>query len=94
MSAQPGGPAPKAPAADAALRLLTHLAAQRRPVAASRLAAELGLPRSRVYDLLTTLVEHGFVLHLAEERRYAVGPAAYELAAGYARHDPLARTGR
>lgn len=94
MSAQPGGPAPKAPAADAALRLLTHLAAQRRPVAASRLAAELGLPRSRVYDLLTTLVEHGFVLHLAEERRYAVGPAAYELAAGYARHDPLARIGR
>ncbi|GAA1724778.1 IclR family transcriptional regulator [Brachybacterium phenoliresistens] len=84
----------KVPAADATLRLLTFLAAQRAPVAAARIAEALELPRSSVYDLLATLVAHGYALHLPEERRYALGPAAYELAAGYARHDPLARIGR
>ncbi|MFC0673708.1 IclR family transcriptional regulator [Brachybacterium hainanense] len=90
-----GTPAsPKVPAADATLRLLTFLAAQRAPVPAARIAEVLELPRSSVYDLLAALVAHGYALHLVEERRYALGPAAYELAAGYARHDPLARIGR
>ncbi|WP_232820199.1 IclR family transcriptional regulator [Brachybacterium sp. YJGR34] len=93
MSAPPPGAA-KAPAADATLRLLTFLAAQRAPVAAVRIAEQLALPRSTVYDLLGALVARGYALHLPEERRYALGPAAYELAAGYARHDPLARLGR
>lgn len=97
-SPPPGAPetgaAPKVPAADATIRVLTHLAARRAPVAASRVARDLDLPRSTVYDLLATLVRHGYVLHLAEDRRYALGPAAYELAAGYSRHDPLARVGR
>ena len=85
---------PKAPAADAALRVLSHLAAQRGPVAASRIAADLELPRSTTYDLLSALVDRGFALHLPEERRYTVGPAAYEISAGYLRHAPLARIGR
>ncbi|MCS6711931.1 IclR family transcriptional regulator [Brachybacterium sp. EF45031] len=86
--------APKAPAADATLRVLTFLAAQRGPVPAARVAAELSLPRSTTYDLLATLVQHGYALHLAADRQYALGPAAYELAAGYSRHAPLARVGR
>lgn len=85
---------PKAPAADATLRVLTFLAAQRGPVPAARVAAELDLPRSTTYDLLATLVAHGYALHLAGDRQYALGPSAYELAAGYARHAPLARVGR
>lgn len=85
---------PKAPAADATLRLLTFLAAQRSPVPAARAAAELGLPRSTTYDLLGTLVQHGYALHLPSERQYALGPSAYEVAAGYQRHAPLARVGR
>lgn len=84
----------KVPAADATLRVLSLLSRQRSPLPAARIASELDLPRSTTYDLLTVLVEHGYVLHLPQERRYAIGPAAYEVAAGYARHAPLARVGR
>ena len=85
---------PKVPAADATLRLLTFLASRRSPVPAARIAAELGLPRSRTYDLLSTLVEHGYVLHLDQEQRYGLGPSAHELSGAYARQEPLARIGR
>lgn len=85
---------PKVPAADAALRLLTYLASQRAPVPASRVAEELQLPRSRTYDLLATLVDHGYVLHLDKERLYGLGPVAYELSGAYLRQEPMARIGR
>lgn len=85
---------PKVPAADATLRLLTFLASRRAPVAAARIAEELDLPRSRTYDLLATLVEHGYVLHLDQERLYGLGPSAHELSGAYARQEPLARIGR
>ena len=86
--------APKVPAADATLRLLTFLASRRAPVAAARIAEELALPRSRTYDLLATLVEHGYVLHLDQERLYGLGPSAHELSGAYLRQEPLARIGR
>ncbi|WP_372969706.1 IclR family transcriptional regulator [Microbacterium sp.] len=82
------------PAADNTLRILRHLAGRPAPVAASAIARELGLPRSTVYHLLTTLAAHGFVLHLREERRWGLGTSAFELAGGYARQQPLARLGR
>ncbi|UEJ81215.1 IclR family transcriptional regulator [Brachybacterium halotolerans subsp. kimchii] len=85
---------PKAPAADATLRVLTYLSSRRAPVAAARVAQDLELPRSTTYDLLGTLVAHGYALHLPQERLYALGPAAYEVAVGYMRHAPLARVGR
>lgn len=85
---------PKAPAADATLRVLTYLSSQRAPVAAARVAQDLDLPRSTTYDLLGTLVAHGYALHLPQERLYALGPAAYEVSVGYVRHAPLARVGR
>ncbi len=82
------------PAAENVLRLLTYLAAHRRPVAASAVARDLGLPRSSVYHLLAVASERGFVVHLPAERRYALGPAAFELSGGYASQQPLARLGR
>ncbi|WP_394213875.1 IclR family transcriptional regulator [Brachybacterium vulturis] len=85
---------PKAPAADATLRLLTFLASRRSPVPAARIAEQLALPRSRTYDLLTTLVQHGYVMHLEQERLYGLGPAAQELSGAYLRQEPLARIGR
>ncbi|MGP5695771.1 IclR family transcriptional regulator [Brachybacterium alimentarium] len=85
---------PKVPAADATLRLLTFLASRRTPIAATRIAEQLELPRSRTYDLLATLVEHGYVMHLGQERLYGLGPAAYELSGAYLRQEPLARIGR
>src|SRR5690606_41440309 len=85
---------PKVPAADATLRLLTYLASRRSPAPAARIAQALDLPRSRTYDLLATLVEHGDVLHLDHERLYGLGPSAPELSGAYVRHVPLARIGR
>lgn len=82
------------PAADQALRILSHLATRPAPVAASSLARDLELPRSTVYHLLGTLAARGFVIHLREEQRWALGTAAFELAGGYARQQPLARLGR
>ena len=85
---------PKVPAADQTLRILSLLATSRGPVAASIIAAQLRLPRSTVYHLLSTLQEHGFVMHLPEEKRFGLGTAAFELSSAYARQEPLARIGR
>ncbi|MDQ0642312.1 DNA-binding IclR family transcriptional regulator [Microbacterium murale] len=85
---------PQVPAAEHTLRILRHLAARTAPVAASAIARDLGLPRSTVYHLLTTLAAYGFVLHLREEQRWGLGTSAFELAGGYARQQPLARLGR
>lgn len=85
---------PQVPAADQTLRILRYLAGRPASVAASAIARELALPRSTVHHLLNTLAEHGFVLHLQEERRWALGTAASELAGGFARQQPLARLGR
>lgn len=82
------------PAADQTLRILSFLARQRGPVAASTIAAALGIPRSSVYHLLTTMEGHGFVVHLAAERRWGLGVAAFELGGGYTRQQPLTRLGR
>lgn len=85
---------PKVPAADQTLRILSLLATSRGPMAATMIAAQLELPRSTVYHLLATLQEHGFVMHLPEERRYGLGIAAVELSSAYARQEPLTRIGR
>lgn len=85
---------PQVPAADQTLRILAHLTRQRGPVQAQTIATALGLPRSTVYHLLATLERHAFVVHLPEERRWGLGIAAFELAGGYARQEPLARLGR
>ncbi len=85
---------PKVPAADQTLRILSLLAAARGPLPASMIAAQLDLPRSTVYHLLAALQEHGFVMHLPEERRFGLGLAAFELSSAYTRQEPLARIGR
>ena len=87
-------PKPQVPAADQTLRILSFLARQRGPIAASSLATQLDLPRSSVYHLLATLEVHGFVVHLPGERRWGLGTAAFELAGGYSRQQPLAHVGR
>lgn len=85
---------PQVPAADQTLRILQHLARRPAPIAATALARELAIPRSTIYHLLATLEQHGFVVHLAQERRWGLGTSAFELAGGYARQEPLARLGR
>lgn len=85
---------PQVPAADQTLRILSYLARQRGPVPARTIATALGIPRSTVYHLLAALQEHQFVVHLPEDRRWGLGIAAFELAGGYSRQEPLARLGR
>jgi len=83
-----------APAASQALAVLRLLARHTEPVPASAIARDLDLPRSSVYHLLTVLTDQGFVVHLADERRYGLGVAAFELGSAYSRQEPLARLGR
>lgn len=77
-----------------ALDVLELLGRRGEPLPATTLARELGLPRSTVYHLLTVLTERGYVTHLAEERRYGLGVAAYELGSAYQRQAPLQRIAR
>lgn len=77
------------PAAGRALDLLGVLAGHVAPVPASAIARDLGLPRSTVYHLLAVLCDRGYVVHLADERRYGLGVAAYELGSAYSRQEPL-----
>jgi len=58
---------------------------------AAAIARQLGIPRSSTYHLLGVLLEHGFVVHLAEERRFGLGVAAFELGSAFSRQAPLQR---
>ncbi|WP_433559809.1 IclR family transcriptional regulator [Pseudonocardia xinjiangensis] len=89
----PGHPL-KVPAAHQVLAVLGYLARQAGPVPAAAITRDLDLPRSTTYQLLTTLAESGYVVHLADERRYSLGVAAYELGTGYVRQAPLQRIAR
>ena len=71
--------------------VLRFLAAQPDPVPLDRLASALDLPRSTAYHLVNAMIEQGFVTHIAEERRYCLGVAAFEVGIGYARQAPLQR---
>jgi DNA-binding IclR family transcriptional regulator len=82
------------PAAAQALAVLQYLGAQAEPTTAAAISRDLGLPRSTTYHLLDTLIQAGFVVHVAEERRYALGVAVYELASGYSRQTSLQRLAR
>ncbi|MQA05233.1 MAG: helix-turn-helix domain-containing protein [Streptosporangiales bacterium] len=85
---------PPVPAASQVLTILRYLARQAAPVPAAAIARDLRLPRSTTYHLLATLVAEGFVTHLADEKRYALGVGAYELGTGYTRQAPLQRLAR
>jgi DNA-binding IclR family transcriptional regulator len=82
------------PAAHQTLEILRYLSRQAGPVPAASIVRDLRLPRSTVYHLLATLAEDGFVTRVPDERRYALGLAAYELGTGYARQAPLQRIAR
>jgi DNA-binding IclR family transcriptional regulator len=82
------------PAARRALALLRLLASSARPLAASAVARELGLPRSSTYHLLTAMAEDGFVTYLPEDRLWGLGVTAFEIGSAYLRQGPLERLAR
>ena len=75
------------PAATHTLALLRALA-DRGPSTAAALARTVDLPRSTTYHLLSVLREEGFVVHLADRRRWTLGPMAFTVGQAYLRHDP------
>ncbi|HET6561661.1 MAG TPA: IclR family transcriptional regulator [Marmoricola sp.] len=82
------------PAATRTLRVLRFLARQPAPVPLDRIAEACGLPRSTAYHLVNAMVDEGFVVHLADEHRYGLGVAAFEVGSGYTRQEPLQRLAR
>ena len=82
------------PAATRALRVLRFLASQPDPVPLDRVMRACDLPRSTAYHLLGAMVDEGFVVHLADEHRYGLGVAAFEVGSGYSRQAPLQRIAR
>lgn len=85
---------PQVPAAKNVLSVLRYIAAQAGPVGAGTIIRDVGLPRSTTYHLLAALIDDGFVVHLPEERKYALGVTAHELGTGYSRQAPLQRIAR
>jgi DNA-binding IclR family transcriptional regulator len=82
------------PAASRALKVLKFLATQPDPVPLERIARAVGLPRSTAYHLVNAMIEEGFVTHIAEERRFCLGVAAFEVGSGFSRQEPLQRLAR
>ncbi|HET8558897.1 MAG TPA: IclR family transcriptional regulator [Marmoricola sp.] len=82
------------PAATRTLKVLKFLATQPDPVPLERIVRAVGLPRSTAYHLVNAMIDEGFVTHIAEERRYCLGVAAFEVGSGFTRQEPLQRLAR
>jgi DNA-binding IclR family transcriptional regulator len=74
--------------------VLRFLASQPDPVPLERIASVVDLPRSTAYHLIAAMIEEGFVAHVADEHRYGLGVAAFEVGSGFARQEPLQRISR
>lgn len=84
----------KIPAATRTLDTLRTLAKAGAPLTAAAIASRIGAPRSSTYQLLQVLEAEGFVIHFADDSRWGLGVAAFELGSAYLRHDPLERLAR
>ncbi|HWF57884.1 MAG TPA: IclR family transcriptional regulator, partial [Candidatus Dormibacteraeota bacterium] len=65
--------------ADRMLRILEAFGARERDVSLGELADRVGLPKSSVHRLLTTLIAHGFIDRDPGTRRYTLGIRLFEL---------------
>ncbi len=84
----------QAPSATRALRVLRFLAGSPEPAPLEAIARAVGMPRSSAYHLVRAMTDEGFVTHVEEEHRYALGVAAFEVGSGYTRQAPLQRLAR
>ncbi len=73
------GTRPLVPALTRALSLLDHLAAERQPLSLAQLAKNLGLPKSSVHGLCSTLLARAY-LRRSSEGSYTLGPGVMNLA--------------
>src|ERR1043165_59132 len=82
------------PAATRTMRVLRFLAGQPDTGPLDRIMRACELPRSTTYHLVNAMIEEGFVVHLADERRYGLGVGALGGASGASRQAPLQRIAR
>jgi DNA-binding IclR family transcriptional regulator len=87
-------PSSQAPAATRALRVLRFLSTQSDPVALESIARAVGMPRSSAYHLVKAMIAQGFLTHVEDQHRYALGVAAFEVGSGYTRQASLHRLAR
>ena len=67
------------------MRIMDHVAAATGPLPAKEIAATLGLALPTTYHLLSTLVTGGYLVHLSDEKAYALGHRVDDLARGLRR---------
>lgn len=79
------------PASRHTLRILKYLARQGGPTPASRVARELEIPRSTVYQIIRVMQSEGFVVHFPEERAYGLASLVHELSNSSVGGDRLER---
>jgi DNA-binding IclR family transcriptional regulator len=79
------------PAANRALDIL-ELFLEHPHLSASEVISHLGLPRTTVHELLHTLVERRYLVHVAgQPSRYRLGVRVFQLGSVFAQHVDLAR---
>jgi len=71
------------PGLERGLRLLSHFSRQNRTLSAPEFARKMGLPRSTVFRLLTTLEALGFIERTEGGRNYRLGMAVLSLGFEY-----------
>ncbi len=67
---------------------------RREPITVNEIIRELHLPRSSVYDLVTLLVQRGYLAADADASGYTLGRQLYRLGLGHERHSLLLREAR
>lgn len=82
------------PAVARALDILELVLEASGPLTAADVAARLGLPRTTVHELLTTLVTRSYLTVVEDgQRRFDLGPALLRLGYGYQSHLDLGHEG-
>lgn len=72
-------------------KVLELLAEEPFELSVSDIAEILGMPRASVHRLCTTLVEGGFIEHVAAYKRYRLTPKSLWVGSGYLRHSAIYR---
>ena len=85
---------PQIPAARSTLAVLRYLAARNGPVRAATLARDLGLPRSSAYQLITVMMDEGFLVHYPEDRTYGLSSFVAEIGTSALRSERLGMLAR
>jgi DNA-binding IclR family transcriptional regulator len=79
------------PSARNTLRVLGYLARRGGPVRASTLARDLDLPRSSAYQLITVMMDEGFLVHYPEDQAYGLSTLLSEIGTSSLRTTRLER---